>query len=234
MSKITNLILDCETIDLKYNFICDLSWAIVSKNKIIAVKNYIVQENLDRMATGSFSGAKMSATMAEVKNGNAEIKSYSEICAELASDLEMANYVYAYNASFDRGKIIATAKSLQLPEWAEHFEKIENFDKWRCLWAWATNTILYKKSFIDWCEVNGQISEKGNCKTSAETTLKFIMNDLDYVEQHTARADVLDEFIIYLACKNMVKKEFGDRVLDDRNFKGTWHNIAKLKKAFNS
>jgi hypothetical protein len=146
--------------------------------------------------------------------------------------MSAANYVYAYNASFDRGKIIATANELKLPDIAETFKGFN--EKWRCLWAWATNTVLYKQSFITFCEDNGFMTEKGNCKTSAEIALKFLTADIDYVEQHTALADIMDEYLIYLEIKKAVKAESKQPVLHEDDFRGSWHNIAKLKKAIES
>jgi hypothetical protein len=228
-----NIILDCETITHDYNCICDLAWAIVKRNKIVTVKNYIVAEHMERMTTGNFSAPKMGATMKEIANGNAIVADWQEIMEELYSDIQQANNIYAYNASFDRNAIIKTCKALQ-SGYTEIFESAEIFDKWRDLWAWSTNTILYKKSFIDFCEAHGLVTEKGNCSTSAETCLKFILNNPDYVEQHTARADVLDEFTIYQAIKRETKKEFAEIVPKDKDFKGTWHNIKRLRTAIES
>ena len=68
------IILDVETISFKYNEICDIAWALVDRNKIIARKNYIVQEHMAHMAEGNFSKSKMAITMQEVANGRAIIK----------------------------------------------------------------------------------------------------------------------------------------------------------------
>jgi DNA polymerase III epsilon subunit-like protein len=227
-----NIILDCETMTINHD-ICDIAWALVDRNKILKVKNFIVKEHLSLMAKGQFSAPKMAQTMAEVANGNAIIAEWDEIAAELLDDMDRANNFYAYNAAFDRTALIKTSKLLQ-SEFTAEFENSDRYDKWRCLWAWATNTILFKKSYIDWCEVNGFVSEKGNTKTSAETCIRFIRNDPEYIEAHTARADVLDEFEIYLTIKRAVKREFTDEVPDPDSFKGTWHNVARLKKAIES
>ena len=202
------MVLDCETLDMQYNFIYDLAWAKVERNKIVDVRNFLVKEHLSRMATGSFSKEKVGATMDELSNGNAEIKSWAEITAILADDMSAAKHIYAYNAPFDRGKVSATCGALQVS--SEFFDSSAIFDKWRDLWAWASNTILYKKSYLDWCNAHGYLTDKGNFKTSAEVAIKFIMNDTDYVEKHTARADVLDEYEIYKAIKREVKREFSE------------------------
>lgn len=232
-----NIILDVETMDMKYNFICDIAWAIVDRNKVKKIKNYVVRDYLEEMAVGNFSGPKMPATLKEVADGNAEIKTYVEIMRILAKDMKEAKNVYAYNAPFDRSKIIATAKALQLTDCAEFFEAEEMFNKWRDLWSWSTNTILYKKSFLDFCEVHGLNTASGKFySTSAETCLKYLNNDINYVEAHTARQDVMDEFKIYLAIKKEIKKEMVDICgEDERGFKGSpTYNIKRFRDAINS
>ena len=231
-----NIILDCETISFDYNCICDLAWALVSRNKVVTVKNFIVAEHLEKMATGNFSQPKMAKTLAEVTKGNAIIKAWDEIMGELLQDMNNANNVYAYNANFDRNAIIKTCKALQ-SEYTEQVETANFFELWRDLWAWASNTILYKKSFIDFCEAHNLKTEKGYCSTSAETCLKYIRNNPDYVEEHTARADVLDEVEIYQTIKRAVKREYSDICPTDeqQNFKGKpFYTIDRLKKAMES
>lgn len=231
------IILDVETIGFKYNEIYDIAWALVERNKIIARKNYIVQEHLAHMAEGNFSKPKMAMTMQEVANGRAIIKPASEILAELAEDVANAKYVYAYNATFDRSKVINLGKALQVPEAVEFFSQSAVFDKWRCLMAWSSHTIIYKKSFIDFCEAHDLKTPKGYCSTTAETVLKFLWNKPDYCESHTALRDVEDEFEIYLAIKKQIKKEYSEICLDEenQNFKGKpFFTIAKLKAALES
>ncbi len=227
-----NIVLDCETIDRKYNFICDLAWVCVERNKIVAVHNYIPREYLALMPMGEFSAPKQAKTLQEVSYGRATIKPYAEIMEILKADAERAKYIYAYNANFDRSKVSETCKDCQLTAFAEFFDSSAIFDKWRDLWAWASHTILYKKSFIDFCEVHGLKTPKGFCSTSAETCLKFLRNDISYVEEHTALADVYDEFEIYLAIKKATKKEYAEEVADEKHFKGKpFYTIKKLQDA---
>lgn len=228
------IVLDVETISIEYNAISDIAWGIINRNKLKQTKCYIPQETLSKQAEGEFSAPKLSATMAEVERGNAKIKPWRDICKELAHDIEQAKYVYAYNATFDRQAIIRTSKMLAMSEIADYFSQTSIYDKWRDLWAWAANTILFKKSFIDFCESNGLTTPKGYCSTSAETCLKYLRRDLDYVEQHTALADIKDEFDIYLAIKKEIKAEYQEICLDEQeqNFKGKpFFTIDRLKQA---
>lgn len=232
-AKKMNIILDCETISKKYQCISDLAWALIERNKIVALKNFIPVEHLSIMADGEFSGPKMAETMAEVTKGRAVIAPWNQIMEVLRADCEKAKRIYAYNAAFDRNATARTCKALR-SEYTEYFTSATYTDKWRDLWAWSSNTILYKKSFIDFCEAHGLKTPKGFCSTSAETTLKFIRNNPAYVEQHTARADVLDEFEIYLNIKKEIKREYDELCKDEdaTGFKGKpFYTIKKLENA---
>lgn len=230
-----NIILDCETISKRYNCISDLAWACVERNKIKVIRNFIPAEHLAIMAKkdSEFSNPKMAATLAEVANGNAQILPWDEIMAILKEDCESASRIYAYNAQFDRNAIAKTCSALQ-SAYTDYFTSTEYIDKWRDLWAWSANTILYKKSFIDFCTAHNLRTPKGFCSTSAETTLKFIRNNPTYVEAHTARADVLDEYEIYCTIKKEIKREFDEICKDEdaQNFKGKpFYTIQKLENA---
>lgn len=230
------LVLDVETISKQYNCICDIAWGVVERNKMVRAKNFIPLEHLATMADGEFSKPKMAKTMSEVAKGRAIIKPYDEIMAELVQDMVNARYVYAYNATFDRNAITRTCKALQ-SEFTEIVESSEMYEKWRDLWAWSSNTILYKKSFIDFCEAHGLTTPKGFCSTSAETTIKFLRNDPTYTESHTALDDIQDEFEIYLAIKKQIKREYDEICKDEEEtaFKGKpFYTIDKLKKAMES
>ena len=230
------IVLDCETIDRVYNAISDISWAIVERNKIKEIKAFVPRETIAEQSKGEFSAPKLFATMQEVANGNATVKSWIDICAEMLEDFNKATRIYAYNAPFDRGAIIRTGQILGIEGTVSPFENEKIFNKWRDLWAWAANTILYKKSFIDFCTANNLLTEKGNISTSAETCLKFIRKDLNYEEKHTARADVLDEIEIYLTIKKEVKKDYNETAQDYDAQCNTspYLRIKKLRTAINS
>lgn len=227
------IILDVETIDKNYQFIYDIAWGVIKMNKLVKTRNYIVLENLSKMAEGCFSKEKTAVTMKEVVDGNAEILPFNDIMKILVNDFKKESYVYAYNGDFDRRAIINTCKHFK-SSYTEFFEKEENFNKWRCLWAWASNTIIYKKSYIDFCEANKLMTPKGYHSTSAETVLKYLLNDLNYVESHTALKDIKDEFKIYLAIKKETGRDYQNVLVEENklNFQGKpFFTIKKLERA---
>lgn len=233
------IIVDVETLDMQNNIVYEIAWAIVKRNKIQTIKSYVVQELLPLIPTGSFSKEKSPRTFQNVSDGKTLIKPFTEIWAEMIADFSNSQYLYAYNSAFDSRKVIETAQYFNCFEMGEILTAM--LEKWRCLWKLAGNTILYKQSYIDFCNENDFITEKGNFMTSAEVALRYLRGDIGYVEQHVALDDVLDEYEIYLAIKHDLKRELGTFIGPDyelathEHFAGSApHRIRKLDNAFKS
>ncbi len=75
----------------------------------------------------------------------------------------------------------------------------------------------------EWIAATGKRTPRGYASTTAETALQFIKQNLEYVERHTARADVFDELEIYLELKRFNKSEWNEKMetVDEVNFRGS-------------
>ena len=76
------------------------------------------------------------------------------------------------------------------------FENIEFVD----ILTIANNFIHNSQEYKKYCKLNNFITEKGNCKTNAEITYKFISGDLDFEERHTGLEDCKIELEILKYC----------------------------------
>ena len=106
--------------------------------------------------------------------------------------------VYAYNARFDSRVIEKMANELKLDN------PLEDVDM-ECLWFWSTQTIMLKSSFKKFAKRWNLLTPKGNYKTSAEVVYAYLVDDPDFVEEHTALEDCRIELEIYKACKQQKK-----------------------------
>lgn len=78
--------------------------------------------------------------------------------------------------------------------------------KWRDIWDVAGSTICNTRKYVNWCMRNEYMSEKGNPSTSAETIFRYLTQDKDFVEAHTALEDCLIENCILATAKSRKKK----------------------------
>lgn len=106
--------------------------------------------------------------------------------------------VYAYNASFD------TRVIRKLAEQTGNSNPLEDKNI-ECLWLWSTQTLMLQKNFKKFAKRWNLLTPKGNYKTSAEIAYAYLINDPDFVEEHTALEDCKIELEIYKACKKQKK-----------------------------
>lgn len=121
--------------------------------------------------------------------------------------------IYAYNCPFDKGRIKALFK--------EQFEELEKTVKFLDIIPAILKTRLLTKKYIMFCRENGFLTEKGNIKTTAEIVYRYLVNDLNFQEEHTGLADVLIEYQILLAAFKTHKK------LDFTNCQ-PWRELNKI------
>lgn len=116
-----------------------------------------------------------------------------------AKDIERyrVKRLFAYNVSFDKS-------ALKRLFGEKDFAKL-NLEYCDIITGILTAKLMTRK-YIDFCVLNGFITEKGNVMTKAEIVYKYLTNCLDFVEEHTGLADVLIEYQILLTALNSGKK----------------------------
>jgi hypothetical protein len=101
---------------------------------------------------------------------------------------------YAYNCSFDIDKFAKTSVKHGL---ANPLDGLPIFD----IWAYAVNHICRTQEYIDWAKANEIFTTSGSyISTSVESVIKFMTNNLNFVEEHTALSDTQWETAILLEC----------------------------------
>jgi len=134
----------------------------------------------------------------ERQNPKYQIRTVKQVKEILLKDIENNNIseVWAYNCSFDK----AALKRL--------FEA--DFSKLKVKFYDIIPAILYSKlltkKYINFCQKNGYITEKGNIQTKAEIVYRYLTGKNDFAEEHTGLADVLIEYEILLFAINSKKK----------------------------
>ena len=120
--------------------------------------------------------------------------------------------IWAYNCSFDKGMMTRLFDD-------DTMTKI-NCD-WLDIWSAIVMTKCLSKKYVNFCKKNGFMTEKGNCKTSAEVVYAYLTNNTNFVEEHTGLSDAKIEYDILMMAKKTKKK-----------IDGTVANPWKLVKNF--
>ena len=101
--------------------------------------------------------------------------------------------IWAYNCTFDKNAI---SKLGDLPD---------NVG-WYDIWSAIVMTKCCTKKFVKFCRKNNFLTDKGNCKTSAEVVYSYLTGDTDFTEEHTGLSDCQIEYQILLKAKRTKKK----------------------------
>ena len=201
--KETFLIIDTETTKEGYNMpnqsVFDIGWTISNRQgEILKTRSYMVEEfklqALEKKKAFLIDSNVVDKATYITKLLNKEIKvaSWKSIISQLTKDMNKYNveFVGAYNLGFDLNVIDKTTQFLLGREFT--FENKFLID----LWHTSAYTILNTKEYKEFAHKHNLRTDKGNLKTSAEATYQFITNNPDYIEEHTALQDSLDETVI--------------------------------------
>lgn len=154
-------------------------------------KNKFAMENDLFVGTGKKS---MYDTLVKNKGINSKY-GLKKILELMTKDVQKYNveFAYAYNSNFDIDKISRACEQYGLPY---VFNDIKVFD----LWAYARKHICDTTEYLTYAKDNSLLTDKGFISTSVESVCKFLYDNLDFVEDHTALSDTQHETYILSEC----------------------------------
>ena len=107
---------------------------------------------------------------------------------------------------------------------------------------YVENERYFKRSIIDenyknFCETHNYFTDSGNYSTTAETVFRYLTNDTEFIEDHTALSDSEIEAAILIEClkrgaeinkayevKRSIKREV-EKTLTLKDTDGEYHNF---------
>lgn len=189
------LVFDTETTGhIQSPLIYDIGWAILDENLNVVVKReYLVREIFTNefLMNSAYYINKKPAYDKRVANKEIQVWSIIYIYQKLMKDIKRykVSSLAAYNIQFDMRAMYTTLKLTQAqltPKWYNLTQK----KKLICLWGLACDTILLKQEFKNIAQEQEWLTDKGNILTNAEVAYRYITNDLEFEEEHTALKDV--------------------------------------------
>ena len=167
-----------------------------NEGNILAKTNILVMEHYDEIAKDDYAKKNFHLYEERLQSGELTAVATEEEAYTIVYNLCKfygVKYVMAYNSGFDFVKTIY--RNL-----LDEFEFID-------LYLMALQTITHKKSFVKFCKENEKFSaSRKTYSTSAETVYGYIINNPNFMEEHTALKDAEIEMEIFLACLKMHKK----------------------------
>lgn len=192
------MVFDTETSGKKKPFCYNVGYVIAEMDEsgmynILVTRDFVVAEtwNNKMVMSGAYYAEKREQYVSAMKGRTTIKKKWAEIVDIMAQDIAYWNIerAFAYNCSFDIGVFEHNS------EWFGTYNPIENLlvaDIRAMAWQPIFNTTEYKQ----FCETNKLFTENDNYQTTAETAYKFLTNNTEFVEAHTALSDSLIELFI--------------------------------------
>ena len=222
------LVLDTETCNTVEEPIpYDIGWAICDRyGNVLIERSYLVAEVFLDMADvmqSAYYAEKIPMYWDGVRNGKRTIKRMWDIRRQMQEDIKAykVKKVCAYNMGFDKRALNNLVRYIS-----------KSFVRWWfpfgvefvCIWHCACQVLLARKTYIDFAEKNGLVSEAGNIQTSAECAYKYITKNLEFSESHTGLEDVKIEIEILRECFRQKKK------MSKKINQGCWRLVQNKRK----
>lgn len=200
------IVFDTETAGMVTQSLLNVGYEIIDLNiqkgtyEVLCKRDYLIHEVFNCelfMLNDSFVGKakydKYKQLLAEKKIIKRTPK---QIFETMANDIAKYKVLfgYAFNCDFDTDKFEKTAVQKLI---ANPLNVIPIYD----IWAYALNYICKSEDYIKWAKENEMFSKSETyISTSVETVCKYLYNNLNFEEQHTALDDTQHEIEILLEC----------------------------------
>lgn len=195
------LVFDTETVDVEHAFCYNVGYTIVNietREKLIK-RDYVIEqvwENKMLFSTAYYAEKKQLYINA-LRGRKASIKHWGHTMQRMIKDIQEYNveFAYAFNSPFDVRVFDFNSEWFKSSNALDYVETIDI--------RGLINKLLFSDEYKAFCEENGFYTESGNYSGNAETLTKFIRQDKEFIEDHTALSDSLIEadIILYMIDK---------------------------------
>lgn len=179
-------IVDLHIQDATYTTLCERDYLIT---RLINNEVYCINDD--------FVGASKYAMWLEALSTHKAVKrELDSVLKTLNNDLKKYGVLfgYAYNCDFDLDKFAKAYGATGLPN---PFETLPVYD----IWAYAYKYICTTEDYKQWCKSNEVLTKTGQyIATSVEGVCKYLYDNVEFTEDHTALSDVQHETYILCEC----------------------------------
>lgn len=199
------VVFDTETTSLDKPFCYNIGYIIANENgKVLVKRDYVVEQvwhNLP-LFNSAYYANKRQIYVSRMRSRTVRMDKFGYICQQMRRDFRTyeVKCAFAYNSSFDEKVFDFNC------DWYKcnnPFEELKILDI-----RGYVHCFIVNDSFKQFCEENEYFTETGNYSTTAETVYRYISENLEFEEEHTALSDSeIENEILRYALRNGA--EFG-------------------------
>ena len=192
------VVFDTETTSLEKPFCYNVGYIIADLDgNVFCKKDFVVEQvwHNPMLFTTAYYADKRELYVSRMKGKRAVMEKFGYIMQEMIRDFKAYNVelAFAYNSPFDKGVFEFNC------EWFKCNNPFDNIEI-KDIMNFVHSFIAFREEYQAFCESNQLFTESGNYSTSAETLFRYITQNLEFEEEHTALADSLIEFEILRTC----------------------------------
>lgn len=197
------LIIDTETTGTIDDPICyDIGFAVIDENGTTYEKGSFVVADVfldDELMSDAYFKEKIPQYWEDIKNGSRQLRKFSSINFIIRKIMTEQNIttVIAHNARFDYRSTNLTKRYITSSKYRYFFPYgTEIWDTLKMSKEILKNDEEYRK----FCIENNFVTSRNQNKYTAEIIYRFLTNNLQFIESHTALEDVMIEKEIFAYC----------------------------------
>lgn len=189
-------IFDTETTSLDKPFCYNIGYLIVDteNHDILVKRDYVVEQvwHNPMLFITAYYADKRDIYIKRMRAKTVKMEKYGYICQQMIRDFKQFDVAgaYAYNSGFDERVFNFNCDWFKCNN---PFDNVPIFD----IRGYAHQFIV-NDDFKRFCDTYEYYTDNGNYSTTAETLYRFITNNIDFEEEHTALCDSIIETEILL------------------------------------
>ena len=190
------LVFDTETVDVEHCFCYNVGYCIVNieSKQVLLTRDFVIEQIWENkmLFSTSYYAEKKQLYVNALRGRKASIKHWGHTMQRMIKDIQEYNveFAYAFNSPFDIRVFDFNSDWFKTSNALDYVKTIDI--------RGLINKLLFSDEYKAFCEENGFYTESGNYSGNAETLTKFIRQDIEFVEDHTALSDSLIEADIIL------------------------------------
>ena len=197
------LIIDTETTGTIDDPICyDIGFAVIDENGTTYEKGSFVVADVfldDELMSDAYFKEKIPQYWEDIKNGSRQLRKFSSINFLIRKIMTEQNIttVIAHNARFDYRSTNLTKRYITSSKYRYFFPY--GTEIWDTL-KMSREVLKDDEEYRKFCVENNFVTSRNQNRYTAEIIYRFLTNDLQFIESHTALEDVMIEKEIFAYC----------------------------------
>lgn len=193
------MIFDTETTSLNKPFCYNIGYCVYNTdtNEIELKEDFVVEQiwhNIPLFSSAYYAD-KRPIYINRMKSRKVKMEKFGFITQRIYRIIKSyaIEFAYAYNSKFDEKVFNFNCDFFKV---INPFDTVKVFD----IRGMVHNKIAFTSEYKNFCESNNLFTDTGNYSTTAESVYKFITNNIEFEEEHTALSDAIIETEILEYC----------------------------------